>query len=218
MKPPARLAAPFMGLVLAALPLCSAATSVSLQGMLGRKAFLIVDGGAPRAVAAGDTLQGVKVLSTTSDEAVVQIDGQRVTLRVGDTPANVGGARASSGGTQISLTADSGGHFLTQGSINNRPVRFMVDTGASVVALSQSEADRLGLNYKDGQRVMIGTANGNSTGWQIKLNTLRVGDVESYDVSAVVTPAPMPMVLLGNSYLSRFNMQRTGDQMTLIKR
>ena len=192
------------------------AQGVSLQGMLGSKALLVV-GGVPRAVAPGETWQGVKVVSTGGEQAVVQVDGQRLTLRVGEAPASVGGA-APGGGDRIALTADGRGHFLTQGSINNRPVQFMVDTGASVVAIGQAEADRLGLAYKSGRQVPMGTANGMTIGWAFKIPTLRVGDVVAYEVDAVVTPAAMPMVLLGNSYLSRFNMRRDGDQMMLIKR
>lgn len=213
-----RLSLWLFGLAAGLLPLCAAAqTNVSLQGMLGNKALLMVGGGAPHSVAPGETYEGVKVLSTGDDQAVVQVDGQRVTLRVGEAPASVGQA-PSSGGDRIALTADSRGHFLTQGSINNKPVEFMVDTGASMVAISQIEADRLGLDYKKGSQIGMSTANGTTVGWTFKVPVLRIGDVVSYDVDAVVTPAPMPMVLLGNSYLLRFNMRRDGDQMTLTRR
>ena len=94
----------------------------------------------------------------------------------------------------------------------------MVDTGASTIAIGQAEADRLGLNYKAGRQVMMNTANGSAPGWLFKLNTVRVGDVTAYDIDAVVTPAAMPMVLLGNSFLNRFSMRRDGDTMMLIKR
>ena len=206
-----------LAIALTAFALAAQAQSVSLQGMLGTKALLIVGTSAPRAVAPGETHQGVKVLSTQGDQAVVLVDGQRVTLRVGEAPASVGNAPPS-GSDRVTLSADSRGHFITQGSINNRPVQFMVDTGASTVAVGQSEADRIGLNYKTGRRVMLGTANGTAAGWLIRINTLRVGDVTAYDVEAVVMPAAMPAVLLGNSFLTRFNMRRDGDQMVLIRR
>ena len=209
--------APLLAAMLATFTLGASAQTVALQGMLGSKALLIVGGGAPRAVAPGETHQGVKVISTSGDQAVVLVDGRRVTLRVGEAPANVGGA-APSGGDRIALTADGRGHFIAQGSINNRPVQFMVDTGASVVAIGQGEADRLGLNYKSGRQVMMNTANGAAPGWLFKINTLRVGDVVAYEVDTVVTPAAMPAILLGNSFLNRFNMRRDGDQMMLIKR
>lgn len=210
--------APFVALLLTAAWWPAAAqTQVALQGMLGNQALLMVDGGAPRAVAPGKTHQGVKVLSTSGDRAVLLIDGQRHTLRVGEVPASVGSS-APRGGDRIALTADARGHFLTQGSINNRPVQFMVDTGATTVAIGQAEADRLGLNYRGGRRILLNTANGTAPGWLLKLGTVRVGDVTAYDVDAVVTPAAIPMVLLGNSFLNRFSMRRDGNQMMLIRR
>ena len=208
-----------IGVLLAAvLSFPAAAQSVvSLQGMLGNRALLIVNGGAPRAVAPGDTHQGVKVVSTSGDQAVVLVDGQRVTLRVGESPASVGGAMQT-GGDRLALTADSRGHFVTAGSIDGKPVQFMVDTGATVVALGQGEADRLKLDYRNGRPVRMSTANGTVQGWAFKLRQVRVGDVTVYEVDAVVTPVGMPMVLLGNSFLNRFNMRRDGDAMTLVRR
>lgn len=204
-----------IGLLLASV--VAAAQTVALQGMLGNKALLIVGGGAPRAVAPGETHQGVKVLSTSGDQAIVQVDGQRVTLRVGESPASVGGAMRT-GGDRVALTADARGHFVTAGSIEGKPVQFMVDTGATVVAIGQGEADRMRLDYKSGRPVRMATANGSTQGWMVKLRQVRIGDVTVYDVDAVITPAAMPAVLLGNSFLNRFNMRRDGDQMMLVKR
>lgn len=203
----------------ALLPALAWAQNVSLHGTLGSKALLIIDGGAPRAMAPGESRQGVELLSARGDEAVVRVGGERLTLRVGESPVRVGRAPAAdSGSGRVALTADARGHFFTQGSINNRPVQFLVDTGASVVSISQSEADRLGLDYRAGQAVRLNTANGQTPGWALKLNQLRVGDITTYNVDAVVVPAPMPAVLLGNSFLNRFSMQREGSQLMLIRR
>ena len=200
-----------------ALPDAARAQSVALQGMLGTRALLMVDGGAPKSVAVGDMHQGVKVLSTTGDAAVVEVAGQRVTLRLGDSPASVGSRGAASSG-RIVLTADGSGHFMGQGNINGRAVQFMVDTGASAVGLSVNDAERVGLDYRAGQPVRVATANGATQGWRLKLRSIRLGDVEVYEVDAVVTPQAMPYVLLGNSYLTRFQMKRDNDQMTLERR
>ena len=218
MRWPMRFCLPAASLLLgAALPLAAAAQGVSLQGMLGGKALLVVGKAAPRAVAPGETHQGVKVLATRGDEAVVEVDGQRRTLRVGETPVSVGGPTSAAGGRQVVLLADSRGHFITRGYIGNRPVQFMVDTGASVVALSQAEAERLKLDYRQGRPVAMTTANGTAQGWLLKLHSVRLGDMTVYGVDAVITPAPMPTVLLGNSFLNRFSMQREGNRMTLTR-
>lgn len=201
----------------ALLPTLGWAQNVSLHGVLGSKALLVIDGGAPQALAPGETRQGVRLLSAGSDRAVVQVGGERLTLRVGESPMRVSRA-PDAGGDRVALTADARGHFYTQGSINNRPARFMVDTGASVVALGQADADRLGLNYRAGQAVRLNTANGQTPGWALKLGQVRVGTVVVYNVDAVVVPAPMPAVLLGNSFLNRFSMQREGGQLMLTRR
>ena len=193
------------------------AQSVALQGMLGSRVLLMIDGGAPRSVAVGETVQGVRVVSTSSDAAVVEVGGKRLTLRLGESPASLGERGQASSG-RISLPADGGGHFMGSGSINGRPVQFMVDTGASTVAMGVSDAERIGLAYRDGQPVRVGTANGLAQGWRVKLASVRIGDVEVYDVDAVVTPQGMPFVLLGNSYLNRFQMRRDNDQMVLERR
>ena len=107
----------------AALPLCAFAQSVALQGMLGSKALLIVDGSAPKTVAPGETFMGVKVVSTSGDTAVIEAGGKRATLRVGESPASAGGGGAAPGsGSRIVLTAGEGGHFMTDGRINGQQV------------------------------------------------------------------------------------------------
>ncbi len=195
------------------------AQSVALAGMLGSKALLIVDGTAPKSVAAGETHQGVKVISTAGDQAVIEQGGKRSTVRLGDAPVSLGGVGASAGrGTRIMLTESSGGHFMTAGQINGRAVQFMVDTGATSIAMSVQDAERAGIPYKTGQPVRMSTANGTTEGFRIKLNSVRVGDVEVFDVDAVVIPQPMPYLLLGNSFLSRFQMRRENTLMTLDKR
>jgi aspartyl protease family protein len=206
----------FVGL---AISFGAAAQSVALQGMLGTKALLIVDGAPPKTVAPGETFKGVKVLSTAGDQAVVEIGGKRETLRVGEAPASVGGKGGDPArGSRIVLTAESGGHFMSQGAINGQAVRFMVDTGATQVSMGAPEADRIGLKYKSGQLGYTSTANGNVTVWRVKFASVRVGDVEVYDVDGVVVPGSMPFVLLGNSFLGRFQMKRDNDQMVLERR
>jgi aspartyl protease family protein len=207
-----------IGAALLALAAAAAAQTVSLQGMMGQRALLVIDGGQPRSIAPGETQQGVKVLSTTGDEAVVEIKGRRHTLRIGDSQVSVGGSGFASNGSKIVLTAGSGGHFLSQGTINGRAVQFMVDTGASTVGMGVSEAERAGVDYKAGQHVRLQTANGLVPGWLVKLASVRIGDVEIREVDAVVSRDSMPYVLLGNSFLSRFQMRRDNEQMVLERR
>jgi aspartyl protease family protein len=206
------------GATLALLAQAAIGQQVALNGVLGTKALLIVDGSAPKSVAPGETHQGVKVVSASGDSAVVEVKGQRVNLRVGDAPASVGTKANGAAGTRIVLPVGSGGHFMSAGKINGREVNFMVDTGATMVALAVADAERIGLNYKSGQAMQANTANGVSLAWHVKLGSVRIGDVEVRDVDAAVVPQGMPFVLLGNSFLNRFKMQRDAGQMTLERR
>ena len=207
-----------LALLLTAAGTLAQAQAVNLSGMLGGKALLVVDGSEPRVVAPGETFRGVRVVSTQGQSAVIDIAGQRQTLRIGEAPISVGKPAAASSGARIVLSADSGGHFVGQGLLNARPVQFMVDTGATTVGVSVSDADRIGLQYRQGQPVQVATANGVVPGWKIQLASVRVSDVEVRDVDAVVTPIAMPFVLLGNSFLSRFQMTRNNERMVLEKR
>jgi len=198
------------------------ADSVTLTGTIGNRAILIINGGAPRTVAPGQSVDGVRLVSTRDQQAVVEVAGQRLTLSM-DSPVSVSGGASGGGGgggvgTRIVLPAGSGGHFVTQGAINGRAVTFMVDTGATSIGLSAADAQRIGLSYENGQQIRMNTANGVSVGWRVQLDSVRVGDVEVRNVDAVVSPQSMPFILLGNSFISRFSMRRDADQMVLEKR
>ncbi len=204
-------------LVVAAAALCAgaaAAQSVSMGGSLGSNALLVIDG-KPRNVAVGATVEGVRLVSVTSNEAVVEVKGKRVALRLGDAQVNLGGRQSDGGGRQIVLSAESGGHFFSSGTINGKTVRFLVDTGATNVSMSQEDADRIGLDYKNGPRGLTRTANGVIPVYGTNLTSVRVGDVVVYNVDATIVPGQMSHVLLGNSFLTRFQMRRDNDKLTL---
>ncbi|MEJ7687432.1 MAG: retropepsin-like aspartic protease [Variovorax sp.] len=207
-----------LALLLVAACTSAHAETVVLTGTIGSRAILIVNGGAPKTVAVGETFQGVKLVSLGAEQATVEAAGKRLALRM-DTPASIGGSGAAGGGgNRIVLPVSSGGHFMAQGAINGRSVNFMLDTGATSVAMSAADAQRIGLDFSKGQPIRINTANGVAPGYRVRLNSVRVGAVEIYDVEAVVSPQPMPYVLLGNSFISRFSMRRDSDQMVLEKR
>jgi aspartyl protease family protein len=194
---------------------------VSLSGVSGNRALLVVDGKPPKFLAVGDSHAGVKLLQVQSDAAVVDIQGQRANLRMGEAPVHVGaapGSAAPAGGQRIVLPVNSGGHFFAQGQINGRATQFLVDTGATAVSIGVDEAERLGLAYKQGRQIPVNTANGRTTAWLIKLDAVAINGVVAREVDAIVTPAPMSFVLLGNSFLSRFEMNRNHEQLVLLKR
>ncbi len=195
----------------------AAAQSVSFSGHMGDKALLVIDG-VPRTLAVGASQSGVRLVSVNATAAVIEVGGKQQTLGLGGSPVSLAGANSSGGGSQIVLSVADGGHFVTSGSINGKAVQFMIDTGATTIAISAVEADRIGLKYKDGEHLTGNTANGTVNGYRTSLAVVRVGDVQVYNVEAAVLPMPMPHVLLGNSFLNRFQMKRDNERMTLDKK
>jgi aspartyl protease family protein len=136
-------------------------------------------------------------------------------LRVGQ---HAIGAGSGDGGGKVTMTADAQGHFFTTGSVNGATVRFMVDTGATMISLSASDARRIGLDPSRGEKGLTNTANGQAVVTKVKLDTVRVGDVTVNNVDALIHQTEMPFALLGMSFLNRMEMQRDGSTMTLKKR
>jgi len=205
----------FIGLVVQLLALPAWATAINLVGVFpGKAAVLQIDGAAPTTVRVGRSAQGVSVVSVEEQRAVVEIGGKRVTLLLGQYAASA----SESDRQRITLAADTRGHFFADGSVNGGAVRFLVDTGASMVALPASDANRLGLAYRKGPRGIIQTAGGNMIAYRVKLDEVKIGGITLTNVDAVVLEQGLDMALLGMSFLNRVEMQRDGQSMVLTRR
>ena len=192
------------------------ASEVALVGMIGRKAaVLALDGGEPKTVKVGQTWNGITVVSVQADRATLKIEGkERVLLQ----SQHYRAAAAPASRESAILAADPRGHFITDGAVNGVGMRFLVDTGATLVALPASEAQRLGINYRAGRRGMAQTANGPAPAYTVKLDTVKVGAIELNAVDAMVIERGLETPLLGMSFLNRVEMRREAQTMTLIRR
>lgn len=186
---------------------------VQLNGMLGARSALLLIDGEPRTLEVGAAAKGVKLIALEDSKAVVEYGGRRYTLALGASPGRI--VTPVPPPRQIILPMGPGGHYTTMGMINGQVTSFLVDTGATSVSISQVEAEKLGLRYMYGKRIVTQTANGVVPAYQLQLATVRIGDVEVRDVEAIVIPGLMSHVLLGNSFLNRFQMRRENDVMTL---
>jgi aspartyl protease family protein len=191
------------------------AASVGVVGLFRDKAMVSIDGSPPRLIAAGQVVQGVKLLSANSDAATFEIDGKQRTLAMGQSFASSAGG---GGKPSVTLSADPSGHFITPGSINGSSVMFLLDTGATSVVLPAGEARRMGIDYKAGQMMGASTANGVIPAWRVSLSNVRVGNINLNQVEGLVVETSMPAVLLGMSFLNRTDMKREGQIMTLTLR
>ena len=214
------MATGFMPLIIALLLslACSAAAAedVALIGVIGNKAaVLALDGGAPKTVKVGQKWNGISVLSVEKDRATVEIEGKKRVLMHGQhyPSATVGSDRE-----RVTLSADTRGHFVTEASVNGVPVRFLVDTGATVIVLPGREATRLGIDWRKAPRAITQTANGAVPVYRVLLDSVRLGGVELSSIEAVVIEQGLDIALLGMSFLNRVEMKREGHTMTLIRR
>jgi len=205
------------GALLCALGAAAQAQSVAFSGMLGDKALLIIDGQA-RGVAVGSTVQGVKLVRIDGAQAQIESNGKAQTLRLGGTAVVAGDTGGGGNGGRIVLPVGSGGHYTGLASINGHPVQFVVDTGATMVSMGLDVATQLGLDLRNSTAGGAMTANGAVAVRTLTLGKVTVGDVTVYNVQAMVVPQAMPVVLLGNSFLSHFQMHSESSTLVLDKK
>ena len=193
------------------------AADVALIGVLGEKAAVFaVDGGDPKTIRVGQKWNSITLISVERDQATVEIDGKQRLLKIGQ---HYRSATAPSSDRQsVTLAADPRGHFVSQGSINGNPVRFLVDTGASTVALPASEAQRLGIDYRKGERGFTNTAGGVVPVYRVRFDSVKLGSIELSGVDGIVIEQGLDIALLGMTFLNRVEMKRDGQTMVLIRR
>jgi len=194
----------------------AAATDVNVIGLFSGRAVIVVNRGAPRTLRAGETVDGVKLISADSKAAVLEIDGKRQTLEMGQ---HFETAAASGGRNSVTLAPDSRGQYVADGQVNGQHMRFLVDTGATLLALSAADAARLGIDYRRGQPGVAIVADGRRVqSWLVKLDSVTLGDITLFGVDASVSEGGVGAALLGMSFLSRTEIRREGQNLTLTKR
>ena len=191
------------------------ATDVSLIGTFESKAAILsIDAGAPKTVKVGQSFGGVTLIAVEKDRATIEADGKRRVLVRGQTYST----SASSDRQSVTLAAGAGGHFMVDGQINGGAIRFVVDTGATAIAIPASDANRLRIDYRKGRPATTQTAAGPAPAVIVTLDTVRVGGIELQNVEAVVIEQGLGFALLGNTFLNRVEMRRDGQTMTLTRR
>ena len=185
-------------------PLMLHAADITVLGLFPGKAVVRIDG-ERLVMSQGETSpHGVKLLSADSEKAVFEVDGQSREYRLG---MHIGTNYSAPGpGKKHRIYRATNNMFETGGFINGVSVHFMVDTGASAVAMNSGHARRIGLRYKQGRQIGVSTANGVTAGFMIKLDTVRVGDIVVWNVDAIVLEGSSPPeILLGLSFLDRLH-------------
>ncbi len=193
----------------------SAARFVVFVGAFADKALLVIDGQRHILSVNGKTVAGVQLIAVDVEQARVRIDGRPVVLNLG---ASVGSID-DSGSVRVHVLPDAQGMYFTNGLINGYPVRFMIDTGATLVVMNSDTAKRLGIRYRvDGREGRALTASGSVRTYNLVLRSVTVGGIKVRRVRASVVQGKYPVqILLGMSFLKRIKMENQGKALVLIQ-
>jgi aspartyl protease family protein len=119
----------------------------------------------------------------------------------------------SNGARMVVLEQDRSGHYEAEGSINGQAVTFLVDTGATDIALPESAARALGLEF--GPRVQVMTAAGPADAWVTRLDEVTVGGISRKNVRASITSGEFNVILLGMSFLKHYGLQQQDGKLVI---
>ena len=193
-----------------------ASHKIKVMALFTNKAVLVVDG-RQKLLKKGQTFQGVKLISSDSNAVVLQLHGEKQTFKLGSEIST--GYKQADPGKELIVWKDISDMFRIHGSINNFSAQFLIDTGASSIALNSNTAKRIGLKYRQGTPMQASTASGIAKGYRVTLNKVKIGHIQLYNIDAVVLEGAFPTeVLLGQTFLSRIHMTRDGDKMKLRKK
>ena len=196
----------------------TANTQINVVGLFSNKALIIINGSNPQTLSAGQTKNGVKLISATSESATFLVEGKQQTLKMGQA-ASVATSNTTVSNDPVNLYADSQGHFFGNLSINGVSLKYVVDTGATSVAMNSGDAKFAKIDYEKGEKGTASTASGLVNVYRVKLNTLKIGSITLNNIEASVIEGGFPTdVLLGMTALNRMDMRRNNSVMTLTKK
>lgn len=206
---------------LALASLCAHAVDLNLVAIMGDKAMVEVDGSRPKLLAPGQSAGGAKLLSVSNGVATFDVGGQRKSLSMDNRSYRNtdGDGKAHGGNKTMIVPIDASGHFFVQLTVNGTPVRGLIDTGATTMAISSNLAKQANIDTRYGETGYAQTAQGVVPFRKVKIDVLRFGDMLLYNVEATVLEGRFPVEpLIGMNILQRFTMQREADRLTLIQR
>ena len=194
-----------------------AVSRIEVQALFGGKAMIMIDD-QRRTLSIGQTSpEGVKLIDADSKQAVLEVDGKQKTYKPGGA-ISLSYARPEH--HEEKIYADDRGMFRSVGTINGRTVRFLLDTGATTVAMNKSQAKQLGVDYRmNGERVVISTASDNVKGYRVRLKSVSLGKIKQRNVEAMVIDGDHPgPILLGMSFLGKLQVEKAGEVMKIRQR
>ena len=186
------------------------ADKIRVLGLFRDKALVEVDGTRHLLERGKASPEGVLLISADSSEAIIENNGVQASYTL-DTRIS-GKYGKPTGIKTVTLTPDEQGMYWTTGTINDVEMRFVVDTGATLISMNRHEAEKAGIDYKsEGIKTFSNTAGGRDPVYVVRLHKVKIGDILLRDIYAAVHESDYPEVtLLGNSFLNRVDMEREG--------
>ncbi len=208
----------FILVVLAGTPPAWAANDVSVVGLFGERAVVVVDGKRHVLGPGQSSPEGVRLIAVEGEGAMLEVAGQRQHYPLG---VHISSTYREAQRDQVTIYPDSSGSYTYRGSINGKRVTFLIDTGADMIAINRRLADELRLDYRHPEaQGMVETASGLITAYYLKFSEVKLGEaITLYNVRGVVIDGDFPQTpLLGMSFLRQLDMQRQRGALTLHKR
>lgn len=186
------------------------ADKIRVLGLFRDKALVEIDGTRRMLVRGKKSPEGILLISADSSEAVIENNGVQATYSL-DTRIS-GKYSKPSGVKTVILTPDEQGMYWVTGTVNDVEMKFVVDTGATLISMNRHEAEKAGIDYKSvGKKTYSNTAGGRDPVYVVHLRKVKIGDILLRDIDAAVHESDYPEItLLGNSFLNRVDMEREG--------
>ncbi len=202
-----------VGLFVSMLLHAAEAPQIFVKGLFSGRAILMINGQQVMLKEGQSSPEGVRLVSASSKVAIVEFEGKTQQLELS---RGIGTTYKAAERSEVRLNSQHNGHYFGTARINGRAVQFLVDTGASSVAMSSAVANRIGLRYKDGRRIMVSTAQGTTQGFMVTARSVEVGGIRIENVAVTVLEGEYPLdVLLGNSFLGQVDMRIENDVLVL---
>lgn len=192
--------------------LMAAPLELRVEGLMSNMVILNING-QQRFLKVGKTSpEGVKLLAANSRFAEVEVNGERQQLSLS---SKISGSYQPPTKASVSIQKKYG-QYLTTGSINGRPVSFLVDTGATSISMSMSDAQKLGITINPANLIQVGTAGGVVRGYHTMLEQVKVGQLKASYVRAVILESGFDgEILLGMSFLQHVKMREDSGVLIL---
>ena len=198
------------------LPLSSLAIEIEVRALFSGAAMFVIDGQDQLLKTGQVSRSGVELVEANPSEAIVRINGQTRTLQLS---GRISSTFEKPEKSRVLINVAKNRQYITTGSINGRAVRYLVDTGANVVAINANTAKTLGLSVEEGVKVYASTASDDLQVTMVMLKEMIVGEIKRNNIQAIIIDGENPKdILLGMSFLQHVDISEKAGLMVLTSK